>query len=156
MVHDGFKPDVFTAGCPTQQAIEAIADKWSVIVIYALSSGTMRYNELQRQVGGISQKMLTHTLRNLERNGLVDRKVYPVVPPKVEYSLTPLGQTIHEPLSAICLWAHHHFVEVEAARMRYDHHQSRSPEPPYDDRGPVNPAAIERAPEPTEAPENQA
>lgn len=118
------EPDVFTANCPTQQVLEAIADKWSVIVIYALSQETLRYGELQRRVGGISQKMLTQTLRNLERNGLIDRKVYPVVPPKVEYSLTPLGETIREPLSAVCVWAHQHLAAVEAARQRYDQSSS--------------------------------
>jgi DNA-binding HxlR family transcriptional regulator len=114
------EPDIFSANCPTQRVLETIADKWSVIVIYALSNDTKRYNELQRQIGGISQKMLTQTLRELERNGLVDRKVYPVVPPKVEYSLTPLGKTIREPLGALCKWASQYFQEMETARTRYD------------------------------------
>ncbi|MBE9180571.1 helix-turn-helix transcriptional regulator [Oculatella sp. LEGE 06141] len=113
--------EIFKANCPTQHVLDAIADKWSVIVIYALlCSGTQRYNELQRQIGGISQKMLTQTLRNLERNGLVHRQAYPVVPPKVEYSLTPLGETITEPLEALCHWAMLHFPEVEIARTRYN------------------------------------
>jgi DNA-binding HxlR family transcriptional regulator len=76
----------------------------------------MRFGQLQREVEGISQKMLTQTLRSLERDGLVERKVYPTVPLKVEYSLTPLGETLKEPLSAICKWSEEHLPEVEANR----------------------------------------
>jgi DNA-binding HxlR family transcriptional regulator len=75
---------------------------------------------MQREIGDISQRMLTRTLRDLERNGLVDRKVYPVVPPMVEYSLTPLGQTLNEVLKALCDWATENFQQVEAARKNYD------------------------------------
>ena len=97
MVCNSPDSEVFKADCPTQRVLETIADKWSVIVIYALSKQeTRRYSELQRIIGGISQKMLTQTLRKLERDGLVERHVYPVVPPKVEYSLTPLGKTLTE------------------------------------------------------------
>ena len=120
MVRTSPEPDVFHANCPTQRALETIADKWSVIVIYALSKGTRRYSELQRLIGGVSQKMLTQTLRKLERDGLVERHVYPVVPPKVEYSLTPLGETLTELLKAVCKWAETHLDELEAARVRYD------------------------------------
>jgi DNA-binding HxlR family transcriptional regulator len=121
MVRNFPEPDVFQANCPTQRVLETIADKWSVIVIYALSQEEMRrYSELQRVIGGISQKMLTQTLRKLERDGLVERKVYPVVPPKVEYSLTPLGHTLTELLKAICQWTQIHWDEIEAARERYD------------------------------------
>ncbi|MBD1935162.1 MULTISPECIES: winged helix-turn-helix transcriptional regulator [Cyanophyceae] len=114
------EPDVFNANCPTQQVLDTIANKWSVIVVYSLSFGTKRHSELQRQISGVSQKMLTQTLRNLERDGLVVRKVYPVVPPKVEYSLTPLGETLIEPLATICKWAETHIDEMQAARERYD------------------------------------
>ncbi|MEW5856387.1 MAG: helix-turn-helix domain-containing protein [Cyanobacteriota bacterium] len=114
------EPEIFSPNCPVQQVLDSIANKWSVIVLYALSFGTKRYSELQRQIGGVSQKMLTQTLRNLERDGLVERKVYPVVPPKVEYSLTPLGETLIEPLGAICEWAEAHIQELEAAREGYD------------------------------------
>lgn len=126
MVRDSSEPDVFNANCPTQRVLETIADKWSVIVIYALSQEeTKRYSELQRIIGGISQKMLTQTLRKLERDGLVVRHVYPVVPPKVEYSLTPLGNTLTELLEAICQWAQVHIDEIEAARIRYDKESDR-------------------------------
>lgn len=119
MVRDLSEPNVFNANCPTQQVLDTIANKWTVIVVYALSKGgTKRYSELQREIGGVSQKMLTQTLRNLERDGLVERKVYPVVPPKVEYCLTPLGETLTEPLKAICKWAEIYFPEMQAARDR--------------------------------------
>jgi DNA-binding HxlR family transcriptional regulator len=112
------KPDVFSANCKSQQVLERIADRWTALVIYALSRGTRRYSELKREIGGVSQKMLTQTLRSLERDGLVARKVYPVVPPRVEYSLTPLGETLIEPLRAICKWAESHLHELQAARAR--------------------------------------
>ncbi|AFZ28703.1 transcriptional regulator, HxlR family [Gloeocapsa sp. PCC 7428] len=111
---------VCDANCPSRQVLDLIADKWTAIIIYRLSKGTKRYSELQREIGGISQKMLTQTLRNLERDGIVSRKVYPVVPPMVEYSLTALGTTLTEPLSTLCRWAENHIPEVEAARSRYD------------------------------------
>jgi DNA-binding HxlR family transcriptional regulator len=102
--------------CGSRQVLDLIADKWAVIVIYVLAAGTRRFGELQRSVGGVSQKMLTQTLRGLERDGLVDRKVYPVIPPRVEYSLSPLGETLVEPLSALCRWAEEHYWEVERER----------------------------------------
>lgn len=116
MVRNSSKQTVFDADCPAQQVLERIANKWTAIVICALAKGTKRYSELQREIGGVSQKMLTQTLRNLERDGLVERKVYPVVPPKVEYSLTALGVTLVKPLQAICKWAETHIHELEAAR----------------------------------------
>lgn len=121
MVRNSPEPEVFNADCPSQRVLETIADKWSVIVIYALSTQERRrYSELQRLIGGVSQKMLTQTLRKLERDGLVERNVYPVVPPKVEYSLTPLGKTLTELLKAVCKWAEVHLDEIEAARVHYD------------------------------------
>jgi DNA-binding HxlR family transcriptional regulator len=104
-----------------RQTLDLVADKWIVAVLYVLSHGTKRYGELQREIGDISQRMLTRTLRDLERNGLIDRKVYPVIPPMVEYSLTPLGHTLSEVLKSLCEWATNHFQEVEFARHRYDH-----------------------------------
>lgn len=103
-----------------RQALDLIADKWVVATLYVLSTGTMRYGELQREIGDISQRMLTRTLRDLERNGLVARKVYPVVPPKVEYSTTPLGETINDVLRALCDWSRENFEEVESMRHLYD------------------------------------
>lgn len=114
------KTSVFAAHCPAQRALERIADKWTALVIYRLEKGAKRSSELQREIGGISSKMLTQTLRGLERDGLVHRDVFPVIPPKVEYSLTPLGRTLTEPLKAICRWAEANMPKVEAARAAYD------------------------------------
>jgi DNA-binding HxlR family transcriptional regulator len=113
-------PNVLSSLCPTRKALDLIADKWTTLVIYLLADGTARYSDLHRAIDGISQKMLTQTLRDLERNGLVHRKVYPEVPPRTEYTLTPLGQTLIKPLSALCGWAEKHMPELEKARQRYD------------------------------------
>lgn len=112
------EPNVLSGACPTREVLDLIADKWTVLVIYLLSSGTKRYGELQRTIQGISQKMLTQTLRKLEDDGLVNRTVFPEVPPRTEYELTPLGQTLREPLGALCSWAQDHMTEVEKARAR--------------------------------------
>jgi DNA-binding HxlR family transcriptional regulator len=104
--------------CPSRLVLERIADKWTALIIQILSKGTMRYSALQQQIGGISQKMLTQTLRSLERDGLVQRKVYPVVPPRVEYSLTRLGRTLIQPLRALCRWSEKHLPELQANRAR--------------------------------------
>ncbi len=109
---------VMDAQCPSRLVLDRIADKWTALIIQLLSKKTMRYAELQREIGGISQKMLTQTLRSLERDGLVDRKVYPVVPPKVEYSLSRLGRTLIEPLRALCRWSEKHLSELQANRAR--------------------------------------
>ena len=102
-----------------QQALALIADKWAVLVITTLAGGSRRYNALRRDLSGISQKMLTQTLRDLECNGLVERTVYPDTPPRVEYGLTPLGLTLVEALTVLRDWANDHYHEVEAARLRY-------------------------------------
>src|SRR5437762_5108229 len=108
-------------GCTTIRAVLArVGDKWSVFVITLLGERTMRFTELQRSIEGISQRMLTLTLRQLERDGLVDREVYPVVPPRVEYSLTLLGKTLIEPLVALAGWADSHRTDIEAAHADYD------------------------------------
>jgi DNA-binding HxlR family transcriptional regulator len=104
--------------CGSRLVLDRIADKWTALIIHVLSGGTKRHSELRRQITGVSQKMLTQTLRSLEDDGLVERKVYPVVPPKVEYRLTALGRTLIEPLDAICLWAEKHLGELHAARNR--------------------------------------
>ena len=116
MVRASQHPDVFDPRCGSQRVLDLIANRWTALIIYALAGGTQRYSELHRKIGGVSQKMLTQTLRMLERDGLVERRVYPVVPPKVEYSLTPLGRTLTGPLRAICKWAEEHLPELERAR----------------------------------------
>ncbi|HCF27134.1 MAG TPA: transcriptional regulator [Cyanobacteria bacterium UBA11049] len=120
MVRNNQKNSVCDANCPSRQVLDLIANKWTAIIIYCLSQGKKRYSELQREINGISQKMLTQTLRSLERDGIVARQVYAVVPPMVEYSLTPLGETLIEPLCKVCEWAETHIPAVEAARSRYD------------------------------------
>ena len=111
-------PSVMEPQCPSRLVLDRIADKWTALVIQILARGTMRYAALQREIGGISQKMLTQTLRSLERDGLVQRKVHPVVPPKVEYSLTRLGRTLIEPLHTLCRWSEKHLPELQANRAR--------------------------------------
>ena len=102
----------------TREVLDLITDKWVINLIYALSEDTKRFRQLEREISGVSQKMLTQTLRRLERDGLVERRVYPVVPPRVEYSLTPLGRTLVGPLMALRDWAVKHAGEVDAARDR--------------------------------------
>ncbi len=110
---------------PAQKVIGYLSNKWNVLVIRRLSRRTMRYSELRRDIGDISQKMLTQTLRHLERVGLVERKVYPVVPPKVEYSLTELGWTLVEPIDVLCSWAIENIDDVEASIARYDRREKK-------------------------------
>jgi DNA-binding HxlR family transcriptional regulator len=99
-------PDVLEESCATRQAIERLASKWRVLLIYALFAGPQRHAELRHRVPGIAQKVLTETLRDMERDGLVQRRVLKESPPQhVEYALTALGKTLQEPLAAICAWA---------------------------------------------------
>src|SRR5207247_6050965 len=118
MARTASPPSVLEPQCPSRLVLERIADKWTALVIQILARGTMRYAELQRAIGGISRKMLTQTLRSLERDGLVQRTVHPVVPPKVEYALTRLGRTLIEPLHALCRWSEKHLHELQANRAR--------------------------------------
>ena len=113
--------------CPSRVVLERIADKWTALIIQVLANGTQRYASLQRTIGGISQKMLTQTLRSLERDGLVLRKVHPVVPPKVEYSLTRLGRTLIDPLRILCRWSEKHLPELQANRQRASKANSNAP-----------------------------
>src|SRR5438445_11073603 len=108
-------------GCTTiREVLARVGDKWSVLVITLLGERTMRFSELQRSIEGISQRMLTLTVRQLERDGLVERVVFPVVPPRVEYSLTALGTTLLTPLVQVASWADAHRTDIEAARAEYD------------------------------------
>ena len=104
-----------------REVLERIGDKWSVCVIYTLGEAkTLRFNALRARLTGISQRMLTVTLRALERDGLVKRRVFPEVPPRVEYSLTALGATLRQLVSGFMTWSNEHLSEVAAARSRYD------------------------------------
>lgn len=107
------------AQCPTRLVLDLISDKWTILVLHFLTQGTKRYRELQREVGGISQKMLTQTLRKLEEDGLVSRTVFPEVPPRTEYALTPLGHSLRDPLAGLSAWAIAHLADIEAARSAY-------------------------------------
>jgi len=107
--------------CPPEvNVIDSISGKWTVMIVFALSQKSRRNGELKRIVSGISHKVLTQTLRRLERDGVVARKVYPVVPPQVEYSLTPLGTSLVDLLSNLRVWAKERYGEVEKARTKYD------------------------------------
>jgi DNA-binding HxlR family transcriptional regulator len=122
------KVGVTTAGrhlpseaCPKiSQVLARVGEKWSVLIIIMLAERTRRFSELKRVIGGVSQRMLTLSLRGLERDGLVKRTVFPVVPPRVEYELTPLGKSLHAPVSALGEWAHAHLTEIDAARSAFD------------------------------------
>jgi DNA-binding HxlR family transcriptional regulator len=107
-----------------RELLDRVGDKWSVLVIALLGEQSYRFNELKRSVDGISQRMLTLTLRQLERDGLVSRTVYPTVPPRVEYALTPLGESVLEPLTAFMHWTQEHGTDVAHARSRYDEEQA--------------------------------
>jgi DNA-binding HxlR family transcriptional regulator len=106
--------------CELRNILDRIADKWSLLVIYVLADGVRRFSELRREIDGISQRMLTLTLRQLEREGLVTRTVFPVVPPRVDYELTPLGSTLLNTIQALVAWAGEHGEEIADARAAYD------------------------------------
>ncbi|WP_026403565.1 winged helix-turn-helix transcriptional regulator [Actinomadura rifamycini] len=112
-------PAAELAACPVGDVFRRIGDKWSMLLVVLLGGRPHRFNELHRAVEGISQRMLTRTLRGLEADGLVRRDVHPTVPPSVEYSLTPLGRTLLEPLSSLADWAVRHEAEINEARARH-------------------------------------
>ncbi|MER7406387.1 helix-turn-helix domain-containing protein [Streptomyces sp. NPDC000070] len=112
--------DVLTTTCPSRTSLARIANKWTAMIVIALGPGRMRFGDLRTTVDGISAKVLTDTLRDLERDGLVARHAYAEIPPRVEYELTALGQTLHAPLRALGQWAEAHIPAVLAAREAYD------------------------------------
>lgn len=116
-------------GCEVRQILDRVADKWSLLVIALLDRRSLRFTELRREIDGISQRMLTVTLRQLERDGLVRRTVYPVVPPRVDYELTPLGATLHTTIQALVQWTEDHQGKIAAARSDYD--RRRTTEQPW-------------------------
>ena len=105
---------------PTRETLARIADKWTLLVTGCLGAETKRFSELRRGIPGISQKMLTQTLRSLERDGLVTRTIYPTIPPRVEYALTPLGRSLDEPLAAVRSWAEANIAAVRDAQTAFD------------------------------------
>lgn len=110
------------APCPVRNVLDKIGDKWSMLLVMTLASGPKRFNELHREVPDISQKMLTQTLRDLQRDGYVGRQVFDTKPPSVEYSLTPLGNSLIVPFGQLIEWANRSFDKIDAARAHYDAH----------------------------------
>jgi DNA-binding HxlR family transcriptional regulator len=111
--------NAYKATCPTRQVLDCIADKWSVLVVGLLMEGTRRFGELRASIEGVSQKMLTQTLRSLERDGLIDRRVFPTVPPRVEYSLTPLGRSLARIVDDLRCWSEENIDEVLKCREQF-------------------------------------
>ncbi|KAA1187014.1 MULTISPECIES: winged helix-turn-helix transcriptional regulator [Paenibacillus] len=114
------EPDISLSICGYSKVLDIISNKWTALVIYAMEDGIIRYSDIRRRIEGISKKMLTQTLRQLERDGLVKREITPSVPPIVEYSLTPLGVSLLEPMRALNRWTSQNYVWVEKARASYD------------------------------------
>lgn len=110
----------YQADCPTRRILDRIGDRWTVLIVSVLGEGDARFSELRRRVEGVSQKMLTQTLRGLERDGLVRRTVHPEVPVRVEYALTDAGRTLLEPLRALQEWSIEHLSDVSASQDAYD------------------------------------
>ena len=105
--------------CPVRDVLDRVSDRWSVLVLLALSEGTLRFTALKREIGDISQRMLAQTLRRLEQDGLVERTVYPTIPPRVDYTLTPLGVSLLVQIEALVAWADAHHPAIREARARY-------------------------------------
>ncbi|WP_405182571.1 helix-turn-helix transcriptional regulator [Nocardia sp. NBC_01377] len=114
----GLVADAYSAKCPTRHVLDRIASKWTILVVDSLLGGTMRYTDLSRRIEGVSQKMLTQTLRSLESDGFLTRTAHPTIPPRVEYDLTDLGRSLAEPISALRQWTETHINEIERARTR--------------------------------------
>ena len=110
---------MYASDCPSRQVLDRIGDTWSVLIVGALASGPRRYSEVAARIQGISPKMLTQTLRGLERDGMISRTVFPVVPPRVDYALTDLGRSLLGLVSALETWAEAHISDVAEARAAY-------------------------------------
>jgi DNA-binding HxlR family transcriptional regulator len=115
------------SGCSVMEALNRVSGKWSIGILLAAMSGPVRFTELERRVKGISRRMLTLTLRNLERDGLLVRTVYPTVPPKVEYTVTEMARELQDALSALTAWAQRNRAGITAAQGRYDTATDRTP-----------------------------
>src|SRR5438552_13490556 len=112
-------------GCAVREVLNRIGDKWSVLVVCLLGDGSKRFSELQRMIDGISQRMLTLTLRGLERDGLVTRTLYPTIPPRVDYELTPLGHSLRAAVEPLGSWARDHIKDIQQAREKFDRKAER-------------------------------
>ena len=109
-----------SSSCRAREVLQRVGDKWSVLAIDLLGQGTMRFTELHRAIDGITARMLTVTLRGLERDGIVTRTIHPVIPPRVEYTLTPMGRTLLDTIGQLVDWTDSHLPEIQAARAAYD------------------------------------
>jgi DNA-binding HxlR family transcriptional regulator len=114
------KPNVYDPNCPTRTVLDRIGDKWTTLVVLVLLDGPRRFSQLRDRIGGVAPKVLTETLRRLERDGILTRTAYPEIPPRVEYELTPLGRSLEEPIRAIASWAEHNVPRITRARQAYD------------------------------------
>ncbi|WP_205669133.1 winged helix-turn-helix transcriptional regulator [Amycolatopsis suaedae] len=112
--------DLFNPDCPTRLVLDQIGDKWTVLVVLLLSDGTMRFSELRARIGSVAPKVLTQTLRRMERNGLITREVFAEVPPRVDYTLTELGHSLIDPIAIISDWAETHIHRIVTAQRSYD------------------------------------
>ena len=119
-------PDVYRSVCPSRQVLKRVGDKWTVLIIGILERGTIRFGSLRREVEGISQKMLTQTLRNLERDGLIKREVFAEVPVRVQYSLTKMGRSLIPVLKPLIQWSEAHLIEIEKAQQEFDEAQNNT------------------------------
>ncbi|EYD76874.1 Redox-sensing transcriptional regulator QorR, putative [Rubellimicrobium mesophilum DSM 19309] len=118
--------DVYSEACPTRLVLDRLADKWTVLVLDLLAQEPRRFNALRREIEGVSQKVLSQTLKRLERDGLIARRAFPTVPVTVEYSITPLGRTLSETVAALAHWAETHIEKVVEAQRAYDAQTSRA------------------------------
>jgi|SRR5882724_639915 len=119
--------DTFDANCPTRTVLDNVTSRWAVLVLWALLDGTMRFSDLRRRVGGVSEKMLAQTLQRLERDGFVHRVAHPVIPPHVDYSLTALGEPAARQVAGLASWIEGELSTVLAARAAYDSERAAGP-----------------------------
>ncbi|WP_203597902.1 helix-turn-helix domain-containing protein [Streptomyces sp. SID7909] len=125
--HTDVSDQVIGEACPLTEVLDHVAGKWSIGILVAAAHGPVRFTELERAITGISRRMLTLNLRKLERDGLLIRTVYPTVPPKVEYSLTPMARELHATLTGLVGWAERHRTDITAARAAYDAGDTAAP-----------------------------
>ena len=122
----GTRGDIYDPGCPARLVLDRIGDRWTVLIVGVLQEqGATRFSALRAAVGGVTPKVLTQTLRAMERDGMVTRKIYAEVPPRVEYSLTELGHSLKDPINAIRSWAEENMDELFDTRARYDRNNAR-------------------------------
>nr|WP_203735342.1 helix-turn-helix domain-containing protein [Actinoplanes durhamensis] len=122
---ESVETSAYAKDCPSRQILDRIGDTWSVLIVVMLADGPHRYTELAKRIEGVSPKMLTQTLRGLERDGLLSRTVHPVVPPRVDYALTSLGQSLYALVEGLEKWAEAHIDDVQAARVAYDAYSAK-------------------------------